>query len=428
MARLHKFVGFGLNCPKLTGCFVVACALTMKGPAHSATISIYHVATDSTPIVELEGNIDAGDFNRFWAKTCMLSKARIVLRSPGGSAIDGIQIGEMVKIKQFDTIVPNDASCNSACALAWLGGARRFAGTHARIGFHAACEAPIPVAASDRKDPCRSQRPGGGAEPSVALVSSVGNAMIGAYVRKIGLKDSMSSYITKAPHESVTLLNQADALEQGIEVTSVDFPSTNPNPPLPEQGKARTDFLEHRATDFINKLFETWSKPNQQALAEVARLYADQVSYYGSVRTADAVSLDKRASAERWPDRDYKLRPNSLTAKCDAGALTCRLDGIVTWKVENGERHESAVGETSFLYELLYTDESFSILLESSADYPRREIARYPQAACGPMPIFHFPGATESSRNPDPWVARPEPIEPSKQDRQATAREPELQR
>jgi len=444
MSPVHKIVFHGLRYPKLIGKLTFASALTIASHAHSASISMYSTAPEVAPVVEIEGKIEPGDASRFWTKTCMLAKATVSFRSRGGSTSDGIQIGEMIKRKNFATVVPDGALCTSACAVAWLGGAKRFVGANAKIGFHAACVGRPVLAGSDPQgDPCQHSSTGA----NLAEESGFGNAMLAAYVRKIGLPDSAHFYITKAPHESITWLNYNDAREQGIDFTRVDFPFTNPNPHLPAEAKARADFLKDRATEFINSLFETWSKPNNLAVPALARLYSNQVSYYGSVRTAQAVLLDKQKSAERWPEREYKLRPNSLTVKCDLETLTCRLDGIVTWKVRSSERQASATGETSFVYTLFSGGvgsgstsatetgggttagradrggdvryEPFSILEETSVDLPEGDVPRYPSASCEPMPLFFALGASGFS-----GIEQPTPISASGETRLSARTEP----
>jgi hypothetical protein len=58
--------------------------------------------------------------------------------------VAGIDIGKAIRLKDFETAVVSNKNsktiCASACALAWLGGTRRFMSATARIGFHAAYE------------------------------------------------------------------------------------------------------------------------------------------------------------------------------------------------------------------------------------------------------------------------------------------------
>jgi hypothetical protein len=86
-----------------------------------------------------------------------------------------LEIGESIRLKAFTTFVPENARCASACALAWLGGVQRYMAPGAQIGFHAAYNAKS------------------GQE------TGVGNALVGAYLNKIGL-----------PYEAVIYISQSD--------------------------------------------------------------------------------------------------------------------------------------------------------------------------------------------------------------------------
>jgi hypothetical protein len=64
--------------------------------------------------------------------------AVVLLESPGGSALAGIEIGRTIRLRNFLTWVPSGVRCASACAAAWLGGTKRLMGKSALVGFHAA--------------------------------------------------------------------------------------------------------------------------------------------------------------------------------------------------------------------------------------------------------------------------------------------------
>jgi len=139
--------------------------------------------------------LDAIDGERFFAKIAPLTLAVVRFQSRGGSLVTGIQIGEMIRLKDFQTVVPAGARCASACALAWLGGIHRFMGPGARIGLHAV------------------------SDPKSGQVTGVGNALLGAYLNRVGLPYSAVVYIAQAAPNSVIWLSFADVKRLGIEVT-----------------------------------------------------------------------------------------------------------------------------------------------------------------------------------------------------------------
>src|SRR5260370_3436968 len=161
--------------------------------AQAAIISVDPSVGGQPALVSVDGDLEPGDGDQFRSKTSFLSNAMIAFRSDGGSVVAGIQIGESIRLKGFTTTVTGTARCASACALAWLGGVRRFMSPEARIGFHAAYN-------------MEGQETG------------VGNALIGAYLNKIGLPYTAVMYITKASPDSMTWLSVADAEKSGIEV------------------------------------------------------------------------------------------------------------------------------------------------------------------------------------------------------------------
>lgn len=58
----------------------------------------------------------------------------VVLESPGGQIYEGRGLSLLFTEMRLDTRVYN--ACSSACATAFIGGRKRFVGSHAKIGFH----------------------------------------------------------------------------------------------------------------------------------------------------------------------------------------------------------------------------------------------------------------------------------------------------
>src|SRR6202049_703126 len=119
---------------------ILACALLSAGYVQAAAISVQSAGSDKPAVVVVQGTLAAADGKRFFTKIAPLTMAVVRFQSNGGSVVTGIQIGEMIRLKDFHTLVPAGARCASACALAWLGGTHRFMGPGARIGLHAASD------------------------------------------------------------------------------------------------------------------------------------------------------------------------------------------------------------------------------------------------------------------------------------------------
>jgi hypothetical protein len=164
--------------------------LLAAATGRAANISVNHGYQGAT--VTVDGRLLPGDGELFRNKISVLSTATIVLQSDGGSAVAGIQIGEAIRQKGFSSVVIG--RCASACAIAWLGGTPRFMAPGAEIGFHAAYDSQS------------------GQE------TGVGNALVGAYLNKIGLPYKAVIYITSAPPASMTWLTPSEATRRGIDV------------------------------------------------------------------------------------------------------------------------------------------------------------------------------------------------------------------
>jgi ATP-dependent protease ClpP protease subunit len=314
----------------------------------SATIAV--LDPDGVAVVLVQGTFNVSDASEFQSKTGPLSKAIVLFESDGGSVVAGIQIGEIIRLKNFVTLVPNETRCASACAIAWLGGSRRFMGPGARIGFHAAYDA------------------------SSGQETGVGNALVGAYLTRIGLPYSAVIYITQAAPNSMTWLTLSEAQRQGIEVNLLETPNdrrvaTPASPTAPNL--ARTD-LQKRAMNFVLSVIEQWSGPSNLSVRFLSSVYPEQVEYYGSLKDRDAVIRDKKKFTDRWPVRKYIVRPDTIETQCDLEVLQCDVRGLLDWTASSEKRNALASGSAAFDYRVMLTDNGFSIASESGSVLSRQ--------------------------------------------------------
>jgi len=158
--------------------------LVMMATANAADISTkYHggVAWD----VYVTGEIKPGDDERFSRVTRQLpSSAVVMLNSPGGDVAAGLGIGEEISARQFETAVSD--LCASVCGLIWLAGSHRMMVEDARIGFHAAFYLN-------------------------GQVSSNANAVIGAYLNRLGFSYTTIEFLTYASPDSMQWLTNDQA-------------------------------------------------------------------------------------------------------------------------------------------------------------------------------------------------------------------------
>jgi hypothetical protein len=175
---------------------VVSIASTFAINAQAADIK-FTPATSPTGVnvISIFGPIEAGDEKKFAQLAIQTDSAHVLLNSPGGIAVTGLEIGKLIKFKQFSTVALGD--CTSACAIIWAGGNIRIIEKDARVGFHAAYRTDKNGQTSDH----------GGM-----------NAMVGAYLNSVGFNDNGIYWASTAPANDVNWLTKEFATEANITV------------------------------------------------------------------------------------------------------------------------------------------------------------------------------------------------------------------
>lgn len=168
--------------------------------ANSATITRERYGSSEIFFVTISGEINSDDSIKFENIISGISKVIVILDSPGGSVLSGLDIGRRIKSNNFVTAVPGNALCASSCALIWLAGANRYAENNSYVGFHAAYV-------------YKNGKP---------IESGMGNALVGAYLNSLGLPDSAIIYVTKAPPEGMLRLSRATGEQVGITYSSIN--------------------------------------------------------------------------------------------------------------------------------------------------------------------------------------------------------------
>lgn len=127
--------------------------LIASAPLQAANISAGGDATMGCTF-NLSGPIDKGDSDKLYRYITDNDlgfsgdkQERLCLDSPGGSYIDGVRMGSFLTQYGIGTAIPEGAACESACAVAFMGGAwtgeegafvsDRTMHPRARLGFHA---------------------------------------------------------------------------------------------------------------------------------------------------------------------------------------------------------------------------------------------------------------------------------------------------
>jgi hypothetical protein len=329
---------------------IVAC-LAAALPSDAA--EIHRFTGREGTVITVEGALASSDGQKFAEAASGVERAMVVFSSDGGNLLAGLRIGQFVRLHEMRTLVPDGKRCASACALAWLGGVERLMQPSALIGFHAAY----------------TREAGGETRESGA-----GNALVGAYLNRLGLSDDAILYIERAHPEQITWLSERNAKRVGIDVTMVQPPDrANPGlqtaatdvpaPPDPPKAAVTLTPARDRAAVFAGDYFTHWSESNPDALGYFTSVYAGQVDFYGTPLGRSVVLEQKRKFAERWPERIYAVRPSTVQAEC--GPASCNVTGVVDWDARNVERRARTSGSASFRLQVAQSGSRTLIMSES---------------------------------------------------------------
>lgn len=325
----------------MSRCLVVLLAwlLVALAPARAAEIEVDR-DDDGIAVVTVVGELAPEDGRRFRLAIRDVEAGIVLFDSDGGAVLAGIEIGEAIRLRNMWTAVPPGSACASACALAWLGGARRLKSEAALVGFHAAW--------IDE---------GGGARESGAA-----NALVGKYLADLGLSRRAIFFATMSAPDEMAWLTPEVARDVGIAFDAFEdvFPDAGPRTAAGPQGP------EAQALRFVEEHFAAAGDDRTAWLGRAARVYAPTVRYHGEVRSRHEVLADLRRFDERWPERLYGLR-EPPTIDCDRDRRTCRVEGVGVYEAASPARRAISNGVFTFVFRLrLGSDGTVRILEEES--------------------------------------------------------------
>lgn len=126
---------------KLLTTLMLGVAMLAPTVAHAADFSV-DTSHDAT-VVNIVGEIEATDGIKFAAVASKVTRKKpvlVLLNSPGGNVLAGLEIGSMIHSKGWSTGVldHSDTECASACTDIWLAGKTRLFSPGTKIGMHSA--------------------------------------------------------------------------------------------------------------------------------------------------------------------------------------------------------------------------------------------------------------------------------------------------
>src|SRR5262249_53482149 len=113
-------------------------------------------------VVTVTGEIVNGDSDKFDAVVAARHPL-VELNSPGGDLMEGLAIGETIRLRHLATYVAPNSECLSTCAFAWLAGKPKGVSRSATVLFHR------PRSVEGNQD-----------------LDAVGSALVGAYLGSLG--------------------------------------------------------------------------------------------------------------------------------------------------------------------------------------------------------------------------------------------------
>jgi hypothetical protein len=326
--------------------FLAAVLMIAAVPAYAAEIYMSPLG-GNVRAISIEGVIGPDDFKAFQRKASPLVGRYLVgLQSPGGNLFAALEIGEFIRQRGWLTFVFDE--CDSACAAIWLAGVPRLMTPKAKIGFHAAS--------------VNGQEKGNG------------NALVGAYMNRLGLGYNAVLWATTAAPDDIAYLTPAKAKELGIDVEMAedDQRQANAQPVAPPQEITprpvtpaprapsppaeneltiiRSPVAEKEVSYLINGMYSP-------ILSNLARTYStaywDNVNYFGKIIPKAAVIADKQNYFDRWPNRTYTIASIS-PIKCYGVAnneLTeCRVNGEVAFEATNGSKRSAGTATFEYVF------------------------------------------------------------------------------
>lgn len=299
----------------------------ISSAAHALTFS-EESRVDGRRIVVVSGEFSKTDnIQDFVSAVERFQAAAVTFDSPGGSVASAMIHGRMIRSLQLDTIQPRRRQCDSACALAFVGGVRRVADPGA-LGVHQ-----------------QSFEAGTQLGDAVSATQYVTAELI-RFITEMGVDAGVLGIALQYGPEDMRHLSAVEMAALRITTSQPEQANLTiqPSPTLPHPTREK----EEAATAFVRDIINAHSGDATSALDKVVRHYAGQILYYGRVRQLNYVIDDKRKYFGRWPNRWYFIAPDDISADCHHE--TCTVTGLFSWKIESPDRN--AWGRASFRYGL----------------------------------------------------------------------------
>jgi hypothetical protein len=199
--------------------------------------------------------------------------------------------------------------------------------------------AGIGVAAGLSFAPARNpSRPAGQTPSSDSKVNAAPSDAIAVFAQK-------SDVAVVEPERPATTQVDTPIAPRSVTTSAVGLPALPQDSPTPLTAERQVEFI-------VQDLLRAW---NAGDIGSIKTYYSDTIAYYGKRTGKFDVIVDKTRFIERWQNRNYIIRPDTLTIHCyvldhGSGRISCDVKGLMDWEATNASWRSS--GTASFTYTL----------------------------------------------------------------------------
>lgn len=113
--------------------------LMVLWPVSISQAGNWHILShDERSALIFTGPISEGDAENLVSNVVARKDVKLIIfDSPGGDLVEGIRLAEAIEHLKLDTMILRADECESACAVAFMGGIRRIGQIGAKLGIHA---------------------------------------------------------------------------------------------------------------------------------------------------------------------------------------------------------------------------------------------------------------------------------------------------
>lgn len=256
----------------------------------------------------------------------------VTFDSPGGNPLAAMQLGRMIRALGLSTIQIRQLHCESACALAFVGGVERVAAPGS-IGVHQSY-----LSAQSNLD----------REGAVDAIQQLTGEVL-AYLKEMGVDPEFLQVSLSYGSDDMRYLSGSEMARMRVTTTAAAGSESTEDTSSRVQPRDQTQKTsEFEAVAFVESVVGAHMLNEATAISTVIKSYGETVQYYGKQVPLRDVVADKRAYFKRWPERAYRVEPGSITATCNRSL--CEVSGLYSWAVRSLARNRQASGTASFSY------------------------------------------------------------------------------